>query len=363
MEVVQYKCPNCGANLEFDIVTQRFCCKYCFSSFSRAEMEKLFQYNEEHPLDVQEPAPEPVNTDGAQADDFGNANNLYQCPNCGAGIITDENTSATQCYYCHSPVMLTGRLAGDYRPKYVIPFKKTHEEAQAIFREWCGKKFLVPKEFKSIKNAEKIEGIYIPYWLADCRLGFSLDIKAVDIKSRRSGDYIIKNCKEFDVKRSGTMFFMGVPADASSKAADLLMQNIEPYDYNEMTEFSMSYLSGHLAEKYDVDKDMVRPEIERRIREACKEEMLKTVVGYESKIVENESYDMTKMGWQYVLLPVWFLSYRFKDKDYHFAMNGQTGKFAGNLPIRIGLLRGICIGSLLAMILIIFLLGGVMGLS
>jgi hypothetical protein len=35
----------------------------------------------------------------------------------------------------------------------------------------------------------------------------------------------------------------------------------------------------------------------------------------------------------YALLPVWLLNTVYKGKTYTFAMNGQTGKFVGNLPI------------------------------
>lgn len=38
----------------------------------------------------------------------------------------------------------------------------------------------------------------------------------------------------------------------------------------------------------------------------------------------------------YMLLPVWMLVSRYKDKDYLFAMNGQTGKIVGELPCSTG---------------------------
>lgn len=357
MEVVQYKCPNCSASLEFDAVTQRFHCAYCFSSFTHEEMEKLFRHNEEHPLDIAEPE---QSEEDKKIEEFGGGNNLYVCPNCGASIMTDETTAATSCYYCHSPVMLTGRLSGEYRPRYVIPFKTSKEQAQEKFRVWCGSKRFVPKGFKSIENAEKIEGIYIPYWLADCRLRLRLNGTAKISSSTRSGDYNVTHTKEYSVQREGEMFFMGVPCDGSSKAANMLMENIEPYDYKELEDFSMSYLSGHLAEKFDVTKEMVQPDIEKRIRDAGKAEILKTVTGYSSVSVTNEEYDTGKLGWQYALLPVWFLSYTYKGKEYCFAMNGQTGKFSGDLPVLKGLLRTLFILLGLGIFLIFGLIGGFM---
>ena len=33
------------------------------------------------------------------------------------------------------------------------------------------------------------------------------------------------------------------------------------------------------------------------------------------------------------MLPVWFMTYKYQDKMYEFAVNGQTGKVVGKLPL------------------------------
>ncbi|MDE7280121.1 MAG: hypothetical protein K2N36_00065, partial [Ruminiclostridium sp.] len=106
-----------------------------------------------------------------------------------------------------------------------------------------------------------------------------------------------------------------------------------PFDYKDLVDFRMSYLSGHTAEKYDVSKEQVYPRIDMRALQQTKTEFNNSVKGYSRKIVKSEGYRIKGVRWKYVMLPLWFLSYKYKDKYYYYAMNGQTGKFGGTLPI------------------------------
>ena len=124
MNTVQYKCPNCGAELTFDPEHQNFSCEYCDSTYTEAEMQQLYQ-NMEQQADQQADAS--AETLESETDDkaFENETRLYTCQNCGAQIIAEAETSATFCYYCHTPVVLAGRLTGEYKPAYVLPFAVT----------------------------------------------------------------------------------------------------------------------------------------------------------------------------------------------------------------------------------------------
>ena len=324
MEASEYKCPNCGADLKFDPTIQKLGCEYCDSSFTIEEIKNIYAELEAMPTDeaVEE-----------AKDEFAEHTQLYHCKSCGAEIMADDQQTALFCYYCHNPVILSGKLSGDYKPNKVIGFRYTREQALDAFKSWCkGRKF-VPSDFKSSQQLEKMTGLYVPFWVADCDV--DANYRAIGKKERTwtSGEYVYTETKEYRVVRNARVLTKGIPADGESKIDDLLMEAIEPFDYKDVKDFSMSYLSGFFADKYDVDRAGVFPRIRERADKVSRELIHNSVKGYSSIKIENESYNILKTDWNYMMLPVWFMSYKYKDKVYEFAMNGQTGKLAGTPPL------------------------------
>ena len=349
-EVVSHKCPNCSANIEFDIFTQNFTCRFCGSAFSKEQMEAMYPTDKITEEFIKENAPK--ENQQQEENSFAEMNSLYSCPNCGAEIISDnDDTASTHCHYCNSVVNLTGRLSGQFKPDKIIPFKKTKEDAIEGFKEWCGKKKFLPKGFKSEKTLEEIKGVYVPFWIADCCVNGELVALCKNSSSHRSGDTVITTTKEYNVVRKGSIIYRGVPADGSSRADDQLMENIEPFNYDELVDFSMAYLAGHNAEKYDVDKDSVFPRISGRVCSAAAREFRQSIKGYSTVIPQTSEFQITHINWNYALMPMWFLSYKYKDKHYYYAMNGQTGKFGGNLPL--DKLKAFLVGAGIALVPIV----------
>jgi DNA-directed RNA polymerase subunit RPC12/RpoP len=351
METVQYKCPNCGGGLEFKADKGGFGCEYCLSFFTEEEIKEIFKKNESKKLDENY---EEIET---QKKDFEEHTNLYSCPNCGAEIISEETTSATFCYYCHNPVILSGRLSGDFKPHKLIPFSVTKESAVDIFKNWCKKKWFLPNDFTTNAQIEKMQGVYVPFWIADTDLKADVQAIGKKINTWRSGDYMFTNTKEFDVVRRASVGMVGIPADGSSKIEDALMEAIEPYDYSKLKDFSMSYLSGFFADKYDVDKAVVFPRIKNRAVDGCDRLIRASMVGYDSLHVTNSQINVMTTDWQYMLLPVWFMNYKHNDKTYSFVINGETGALAGIPPLNVKKLIGFCAGVAAALSLILTICG------
>lgn len=329
---VAYKCPSCGAGLTYSAETRDFHCIYCGSHFSADMLDAPLHEGSEEAFGTEEPDPQLEE----KRRRFGDESRLYMCPSCGAAIITDSEVSATaECYYCHSPAVLSGRLSGEYRPDLIIPFKKSRGEAIMKFNEWTkSKKFFLAKGFGSPESLNKIQGIYIPFWLADCCVEGEMTADCYKtVSTHRSGDYIITIEDHSFAVRDGSVIFNKVPADASSRADDALMDSIEPFDYGELTEFDMSYLSGHNAQRYDMDKENVMPRITERVCRTSEEVFLNSIIGYNRVNVTSKDFRITNINWKQAMMPMWFLTYFYKDKLYYFAMNGQTGKFGGLLPL------------------------------
>ena len=356
--IVAYKCPSCGAPLAYTTETQDFGCVYCGSHYTKETLDAPLEGHTEK-----------INPEESELYEkqkkFGEENILYLCPGCGAAIITDSELSASsECAYCHSTVVLSGRLAGEYRPDKIIPFTKTRDDAVAQFRAWTNKKkFFMAKGFGSEEAISKLQGIYIPFWLADCSVeGRMSAVASNTVSSVRKGDFIITTEAKYDICREGSIIYQGVPADGSSSADDALMDSIEPFDYTKLVEFDMSYLSGHSAQRYDVPKDMVFPRINNRVLEATEKVFRDSIKGYGSVNIGSKYFAVNNINWQHVMLPVWFMSYKYKDRMYYYAMNGQTGKFGGMIPMNKGklFLFAVCLPFLAALVLSLFLafLGG-----
>lgn len=322
MEVITYKCPNCGGVLEFKSESQSWKCEFCLSDFDDREIKSI----EKGLLSEKEKREEAER-------EFEAIGKTYSCTSCGAEIVTDSTTSATFCYYCHSPAILPGQLSGKFRPAKVIPFKIKKEAATEAFIKWCKKKPLLSKDFTSASQLQHLSGVYIPFWLFDCDIRGKISAEGRNIRTWVSGDKRYTETKYYDVGRSATARFIKVPADGSKKTDDQLMETLEPFDYNQMVDFSMPYLSGYMAEKYDLDDGAVYGRIVERLKDYSNKLLRDTITGYSSVSVRSCSVDISKSKVQYVLLPTWMFTYNYKGKVYVFAMNGQTGKIAGSLPI------------------------------
>ena len=141
------------------------------------------------------------------------------------------------------------------------------------------------------------------------------------------------------VRRDGTLGFDAVPVDGSSKIEDDLMESIEPFAMQDAIPFQTAYLAGYVADKYDVSAEDSIERANKRIRRSTEETFQQTVTGYDSVKVDNSSIQLHGGKAKYALFPVWLLSTSWRGENYLFAMNGQTGKFVGDLPVDKGAAR------------------------
>ena len=316
MNAVQYKCPNCGAGLVFDPEKQDFICEYCDSVFKEQDFFK---------------ADEKLASEQSENNEFENAL-LYICPSCGAEIVTDETTAATTWYYCSNPVVLSGKLSGALKPDFIIPFKLDKDDAISKFKEMCGKKHFLPKDFISESRLEEIKGIYFPYWYINCEADGNINASSRQVKTWMAGDIRHTETTVRGHFRQGNLTFLNLPEAAlKSKDKDIL-RYVCPFNAEEFVPFSMSYLSGFFAEKRDVEKSEITASVTEKIKTFSAEKLLSTIE-YANASIKDSSVRVGELRWSYNLLPVWVLSYKHKDKSYIYALNGQTGKVYGELPV------------------------------
>ena len=258
---------------------------------------------------------------------------ILTCKSCGGEIIGDDTLGATKCPYCDNPVVFSRQFKGSLKPDYVIPFKTSKEDAKKAYLNHIKGKKLLPKVFKDENHIDEIKGIYVPFWLFDADTDADIRYKATTVSSWSTSDYVYTKTNYYAVHRSGSIGFERVPVDGSSKMADDLMESIEPYDFKDAVDFNTAYLSGYLADKYDVDEDNSISRANQRIKNSTERAFAETVVGYASVLPEFSSVRFNNGSAKYALYPVWLLNTTWNGKKFVFAMNGQTGKFVGNLPV------------------------------
>ena len=361
-QAAHYRCPCCGASLTFGSQSQQLDCASCGNSFPLSAIEEMNHIQVENTTDDQmhwQFVPSSAFT--PQEDSHLRA---YRCSSCGAEILADDTTAATECIYCGNPSVMPGVLTGAYRPDGVIPFKKSKQEAQEAFRRHCQGKKLLPTGFFDESKVEKITGVYVPFWLFQADAEADCTYNATRLRAYRRGNYEITETSHFLVRRGGHLAFKQVPVDGSSKMDDAMMESIEPYDSADTQGFSIAYLSGYQAQRHDVDAEQCQPRANERIRSSVASVMRGTVAGYTTVTPVNTQIQLEHGQVRQVLMPVWLLNTRWRDQTYTFAMNGQTGLFIGDLPTDkgkfwrwlLGLAAGIGLGGY-ALMYLLFNLG------
>lgn len=325
--ILEYKCPCCGAGLHFSGTEQKLTCQYCDNTF---DLEAVQSYNEEE--QVQADHWESTANTGWSNDEQSKVV-TYNCPSCGGELMTDETTAATFCPYCGNPTVLPGRLSGGIRPDAVIPFRTTKEDAKQAFLNLCKGKPLLPKEFTAEHRLEKITGIYVPFWLYDCDSAFDGRFSATRVHHWSDAHYRYTRTEHFLLRRAADAKFSHIPMDGSAKMDDTIMESIEPFDFSELVDFDTAYLTGFLADKYDVEAQSGYERVRQRVGQSMDELIAPTLIGYATAIPTSKNVHVAQGQAKYVLLPVWMLHTKYRDKTYVFAMNGQTGKMTGTFPI------------------------------
>lgn len=331
--IENHKCPNCSAPLSYDTETGMLVCGHCGGSYPP------------------ETAPEKDSglwdCSGLESWD-GKELSMYSCPSCAAELICHRDTAATFCPYCGNHAVIRSSFEAGFKPDYIIPFKLNSHQAQLQLKQHFTDRTLLPRKFGKEGVLDKVRGVYLPYWLFDGMVWGKINYEATtkQLKSNYQGD--VRITRHYRVRRGGNMRFEKVPVDASSRIPDKYTDSIEPFNYSGLRKFSTGYLPGFYADKYDLSPEDCEEKAMDRCRQSLRMEMEKTLSGYDSFSFAGENVGVRKGQVHYALFPVWLLSVRWRGKRWLYAVNGQTGKTAGEVPVDYAraVLRfmGICAG-------------------
>lgn len=336
VDTLDNRCPACGAKIEFNPLNQMWDCEYCASKFTLEEMKNY--RNASSKENNQKEENEKVEAKSKEQPEKKREKlvvDVYRCCNCGAEIMADETVTATFCLYCGSTAILKSKIDDGRAPDLIIPFKTVKEDAVLAFKKLIKGKPLMPRAFRNVGNIEKIQGVYIPFWSYDLLADGNITFDALDVRSWSDSDYYYTETRRYLVEESGHFEYEKVLADASSRFTDDLMDSLEPFKYADLVSYNHAYLSGFLAEKYDIDEDKGLVRARERTMNTC-EALLKSRVNHQTKMIKKNEMEIVSKKLHYIMLPVWILNIKYKDEMYTFAMNGQTGKIVGNIPVGVG---------------------------
>ncbi|MCR4587952.1 MAG: hypothetical protein K5682_06040 [Lachnospiraceae bacterium] len=298
-----YRCKNCGGNVVYDPKSKTMKCPHCDG------------------LDTEEPVA---------------GETKVQCPNCGAPVNPTEFQSAHRCSHCGVYLIVDERVEGEYTPHLIIPFKIDKKEAIDRLNETFHSRMFIPDGFMSEATLEKMEGMYVPFYLYDFDTRYQWQGHGNQVRTWMMGDTQYTETKVFRLERDMRARFRKVPADASLVMDDDLMDLMEPYEYEALENFQKKYMSGFYAEMYSQNDTELEDRAKAKVTPALKEKMDATLAEYIRVGAEVDNIQISREAANYALLPVWIYTFGYKGEAYHFFVNGQTGKVIGKAPLSFG---------------------------
>ena len=326
MSTVAYQCPGCGAPLAYGANSGKLECAACGNSCELDALEAMNESHEKGGIRFDMPAGTFDAGEAAQMQ-------AYICSSCGAELMTEETTTATQCPYCGSPTILPERIEGGVKPEKVIPFTVTKEQAQQQFEGYFKGKALLPNVFLNTRNRiAEMRKLYVPYWLFDCTAGGSAAYEAQKKRKYEDGDWEVTETEYYHVVRSGMMGFENIPVDGSEKLDNKITESLEPYDLSAAVPFAPAVLAGALADHADVESSACEERARQRVENSLEQALRETVKGYTTVTLRNKNFHTEDGKATPVLMPVWLITTEKEGATYTFAINGQTGKLTCDVP-------------------------------
>ena len=329
-----FKCPSCGGVMVFDPQGQSLQCEYCKNVIS-------FDDNKQDPT-----AYGFDNDNELEPQVWGEERHSVKCKSCGASTVFDAYIVADKCPFCGNSNIQEEVITNGIMPESLIPFKITADTAIAQYKKWLKGKWLAPTKLKKGVNNQYVQltGMYVPCW--------SFDADTSSFYTAMAGEYYYvtvyrtetrngkteqvphqeRRTRWYPVSGQYVEDFRDYIVDSSLHIDDDMMAGIQPYDLKELTLYKSEFLSGFKAERYSVDLKTGWETAKERLSHQIEDGIRSQIHADEVKNIRfKTSYSSKK--YKHILLPLWFSSFKYKEKTYGYMINGQTGKVDGKSPL------------------------------
>ena len=298
-----FKCKNCGGKAIYDPEKKMIVCPFCDSENNYDRKDKETTYG------------------------------LEVCPECGGTIPVEQYDSAMKCPYCDNSVIFNPRVEGEYLPRFVIPFEIGKERTKGMIRERFKKFKFAPSDFLSEARLDSMQGVYVPFWFYDYKTRAAYEGEGTKVRSWTSGSYRYTETSYYSIVRNMDIPYEKLPADASIKMPDEIMDLMEPYDYSKLENFKPEFLSGFNAEYYNMPAEQIESRAKQKMESSANSILSSTITGYTTVREKSKQISILNRNTNYGLMPVWRYVYEYNKQEYPFYVNGETGKIVGTAPL------------------------------
>lgn len=323
-------CANCGAELKFKPGSHQLKCEYCgYEEFIEHTKSSFEELELQHYLKVV----------GENA--YTNSIDLLNCKHCGANQHVEENYKSLSCVYCGEPLIREDvEKEGWILPGALIPFQLDEQKAKDLFKNWVSSIWFAPNNLKrAALDPEGLHGLYVPYWTFDANLSAAYQGQRGDYYYETRRVRTKKGMQTQQVRKtrwshaSGSVkgFVDDILINASQKKRRDIPSEIAFWNTKELVAFNSKYLSGFVTEKYTVSLKEGHHQSFQEAKQIA-HSWIRRDIGGDTQRISTADMKLSDETFKHILLPVYISSYRFNGKEYHFYINGQTGKLSGTRP-------------------------------
>lgn len=320
-----YRCESCGGRIEYDVKARAFRCASCRAPAEPPVDRAVIAENDLRAYEARERSAAPP-TGMQQA----------VCADCGGEILFSPYDTASRCPMCGSPAVRAQEASSGVPPDGVVPFRIDRYDAQQLFVKWIGKRWFAPGALKrSVQEAAPV-GCYVPYWTydADARADYAGRGGRTHTVHKRNGR-VEHHVDWSPVSGQVQALFDDLQVCASRKYSATMAAKTAPYDtVSDLQPFSPAYLSGYQAERYSIGAaecfETARAQIEAELRSKAQSEILSR--GFDQAQVDRLNVVYGRLTYKSVLAPMYAAHYRYREKSYFYAINGESGRVVGSYP-------------------------------
>lgn len=327
-EIVDFKCPQCGAVTAYSAADGGLTCTHC-SYYEAPQKPIVGRAAEQFEFTVE------TMTRAAQG--WGAERKELNCQNCGASISLPEDSLTAACPFCGSNKVIQRQAAQDLlRPRFVLPFKITEADCARIARQWLGNSWMLPSDLCSIADLGGFTGLYLPYWTFDADLQADWKAEVGHTKTERyydNGEWKTRTVMEWRWESGkAALHIDDLLIPGSARLSQNLLSQIGDFDLSALAPYEPNYLAGFQAKAYDIPLETAWETGRHAMREQARQACLNQA---STPQVRNFSMnlDYANETWRYVLLPVYVAHYAYMGETYQTLVNGQSGAIAGQRPV------------------------------